>query len=102
VPVADLSREPVVADIEPEPDARVKGAGIWGTAAPVAAPAGPKSWKIAVMAKGETKPSYNGCRYLTHGDADHAASNLFSRWMMMESWVVEESDDEPNQKEGLR
>jgi hypothetical protein len=56
------------------------------------------SYKIAVMVRGESKPSYNGIRVETEQEATWHGNDLFSRWMLMESFTVEQSDDPVNYK----
>jgi len=66
---------------------------------PVEKPEEPKrsrSWKVAVKAKGESGWAYNMMRYRSKESAEKAGADLYSRWMGMESYEIQPSDDEPN------
>lgn len=54
------------------------------------------SYKAAIIAVGESTPSYNGLRFATSDEANAYGKNLFSRWMGMKSFTVEESSDPVN------
>lgn len=55
-----------------------------------------KSFKVAVVGVGETTFSYNGLRFATREQAQAWGEDLYSRWTGMESFEVQESEDEPN------
>jgi len=54
------------------------------------------SYKVAIIATGESTASYNGLRFATKEEADHYARDLYSRWFGMESYTIEECDDPVN------
>jgi hypothetical protein len=54
------------------------------------------SLKVAVKVSGESKPSYNSLRFATASEATAYAENLFSRWMLMTGFEIEESEDSVN------
>lgn len=54
------------------------------------------SYKVACRIIGESKPGYNALRFETQEEADTYGRDLFSRWMMLETFDVEASDDPVN------
>jgi len=52
------------------------------------------SYRPMVYVQGEW--AGNGLRFATHKEAEDSAHNLASRWMLVESFRVDESDDEVN------
>ena len=54
------------------------------------------SYKVGCYTFGSTKPGYNGLRFATAEEARLYASDLFSRWMALREYSIDESDDEPN------
>jgi 2'-5' RNA ligase len=61
-------------------------------------PAKQQSYKVAVKAHGENTFSYSGQRFATSEEAQKAGGELRSRWMGMDSFEVQPSEDEPNYK----
>lgn len=59
--------------------------------------AGPRSWKPQLQVQGEgDKWHDNALRFATKEEAEKAASDNFSRWMMATGHRAVESDEEPN------
>ncbi len=61
-----------------------------------------KSWKVEVIADSSGKFCGNGVRYVNREDAEYAAKDLMSRWMLVTEWRVVESEDEPNRAAHIR
>jgi hypothetical protein len=57
-----------------------------------------KSYKVAVMATGESNWSYNGQRFATRNEAQAAGDDLSSRWSAVEKFEVQKSNDPVNYK----
>ena len=51
------------------------------------------TFKVAVKVRGESGWSYNALRFPTREEAEAYARNLASRWMGVEKWEIQESDD---------
>ena len=51
------------------------------------------SYKVAVKVRGEEGWSYNALRFPTKEEAEAHGQDLYSRWMLVEKWEVQESDD---------
>jgi hypothetical protein len=63
------------------------------------------SFKVAVIVSGETKPSYNGLRFATREEAEKNGRDLANRWILVNSFTVEESSAPVNYQwtdEGLK
>jgi hypothetical protein len=56
----------------------------------------PKSWKLACKRKGDTDWSFNGLRFATKDACESYGADLYSRWMALEKYEAQPSDDEPN------
>ena len=54
------------------------------------------SFKVAIKVRGESTSSYNGLRFATSEEATNYGRNLYSRWMLMESFSIEESEESVN------
>jgi len=54
------------------------------------------SFKTACHIIGEKTVGYNALRFETEEEASAYGRDLFSRWMMLESFEVESSDDPVN------
>jgi len=55
-----------------------------------------KSFKVEVLAHGETKWCGNGLRFKTEQEAKDYGYDLSMRWTAVDEWRVVESEDEPN------
>ena len=53
----------------------------------------PTSYKVAVKIAGEPGWSYNALRFATKEEADLFGRDLFSRWMLMEKYEVQSSNE---------
>lgn len=54
------------------------------------------SFKVGVLANGDTKPAYNGLRFATREAAEAYAVDLACRWTAVRDWIIEPSDDPVN------
>ena len=54
------------------------------------------SWKTAVKVKGEEGWSYNALRFATSQEADSYGADLSRRWLLVEKWEAQESDEPVN------
>lgn len=54
------------------------------------------SFKVEVIADSSGKFCGNGVAFATHAEAELAARDLASRWMLVREWRVVESDETPN------
>jgi hypothetical protein len=54
------------------------------------------SFKVMVLAAGETEFVSNGLRFSTVDGASEYASDLAGRWTAVKSWYVVDTDEEPN------
>jgi hypothetical protein len=60
----------------------------------------PKSYKVDVLAHGETKFVSNGIRLATKEEAQSYGDDLAGRWTMVREWNVVESEDPVNYRWG--
>jgi hypothetical protein len=56
------------------------------------------SFKVFVKVFGETSFNTNGVAFATRWEAEKYAVDLANRWMLVETWRVEESNDPINYK----
>ncbi len=55
-----------------------------------------QSYKVMILAHGETEWVANGLRFATEAEAEAYAVDLAGRWTMVKEWRVEESTDGVN------
>jgi hypothetical protein len=57
------------------------------------------SFKVGCKTRGDMNWAYNALRFATREQAQNYAEDLYSRWMALDSYEVQESDDAPNRPE---